>query len=449
MWETVAQVILLTIGTDDESFGMDGMAPGVQFHEKQHASKMLTRYGIPFCLFSTLASSKLRGIHNRCDICDSFSKMGLHENLLKGIYQYGKSGEAFCGPPKRNPPIMGLDVIQQSLSGTTVTICCGILQRLDFGSAECQALVLVPTRDIAHETEKVIQSLGQYLGVKAHACTGGTSVHAEQQILSSSVHVLIGTPGRILDVLQRRAICPEHIRMFVLDEADELFTGGSKDQIGNIIQRLSTKVQVGIFSATFSSKALEISHTFMNESATIMVPRDEELKDINIDQFHVKVEKEELKLGKLCDLFDMMVGTQSIIFVSPQHKVKSLIEQIRGKGITVSASHGGMNQQARDNAIQEFRSGLSGILIATDLRGTDMMQVPIVINYDLPAGTVSYIRRALLCGQSQRKGVVINFITRGDELELFGIERFCNSQIGKLPSNIADLLIGYGLKKQS
>ncbi|TVU34397.1 hypothetical protein EJB05_16229, partial [Eragrostis curvula] len=250
------------------------------------------------------------------------------------------------------------------------------------------------------------------------------------------VHVLIGTPGRVLDVLQRRAICPEHIRMFVLDEANELLTGGSKDQIDNIIQSLSTKVQVGIFSATFSSEALEISHTFMNKSATIMVPRDKELKGINISQFHVKVEKEELKLGKLCDLFDMMVGTQSIIFVSPQHKIK-------GKGITVSASHGGMNQQARDNAIQEFRSGLSGILIATDLRGTDVMQVPIVINYDLPVEPVSYIRRALLCGQSQRKGVVINFITRADELDLFGIERFCNSQIGKLPSNIADLQIGH------
>ncbi|TVU33116.1 hypothetical protein EJB05_24901, partial [Eragrostis curvula] len=400
-----------TKGTDAESFGMDGMAPGVQFHEKQHASKMLTRLAQNSEEFTTDG-----------DIYDSFSKMGLHENLLKGIYQYGLEKPSVVHQRGIVPLCKGLDVIQQSLSGTTVTVCCGILQRLDFGSADCQAL---------------------YLGVKAHACTGGTRVHAEQQILSSSAHVLIGTPGRVLDVLQRRAICPEHIRMFVLDEAGELFTGGSKDQIDNIIQRLSTKVQVGIFSATFSRKALEISHTFMNKSATIMVPRDEELKGIHIDQFHVKVEKEELKLGKLCDLFDMMVGTQSIIFVSPQHKVKSLIEQIRGKGITVSASHGSMNQQARDNSIQEFRSGLSGILIATDLRGTDVMQVPIVINYDLPAEpvTVSYIRRALLCGQSQRKGVVINFITRADELDLFGIERFCNSQIGKLPSNIADRLI--------
>lgn len=129
------------------------------------------------------------------------------------------------------PLCKGLDVIQQCLSGTTVTICCGVLQRLDYGSAECQALVIVPTRGIAQETEKVIQSLGQFLGAKAHACTGGYSVHAEQQILSSRVQVLIGTPGRVLDVLQRRALCPDHIAMFVLDEADELLTGGSKGQV--------------------------------------------------------------------------------------------------------------------------------------------------------------------------------------------------------------------------
>jgi hypothetical protein len=126
---------------------------------------------------------------------------------------------------------MGLDVIQQSLSGTTMTICFGVLQRLDYGSAECQALVLVPTRDIAQETEKVIQSLGQYLGVKTHVCTGGYSAHTEQRILSSRVQVLIGTPGRVLDVLQRRALCPDHIAMFVLDEANELLKGRSKGQV--------------------------------------------------------------------------------------------------------------------------------------------------------------------------------------------------------------------------
>lgn len=211
---------------------------------------------------------------------------------------------------------------------------------------------------------------------------------------------------------------------------------------------LPTKIQVGVFSATFSDEALQISRKFMDEPVTIVVPRDEELKGVNIDQFHVKVEMEELKLGKLCDLFDMMVVTQIIIFVTTQHKVKSLIAQIRGKDITVSAIHGGMDPHSRDTAIQEFRSGSSRILIATDLRRTDVVQAPVVINYDLPAHPVHYIRRVLHNGQSERKGAVISFVTYADKQNLSGIQRFCNSQIGELPANIANLPIGYGVQKK-
>ena len=113
-----------------------------------------------------------------------------------------------------------------------MTLACGVLQRLDYGSTECQALVLVPTRDLAQETEKVIGALGQWLGVKAHACLGGTSIREEKQISSSSNQVIVATPGRTLDMLRRRALCPDNIRMFVLDEADEILAGGLKNQVG-------------------------------------------------------------------------------------------------------------------------------------------------------------------------------------------------------------------------
>ncbi|GJM90636.1 hypothetical protein PR202_ga06937 [Eleusine coracana subsp. coracana] len=208
------------IGGCIKGFGMDGMAPGVEFHEEQYASKVAIRL-----------AQYSKEVTTDSDIHDSFSKMGLLENLLKGIYQYGLEKPSAVHQRGIVSLCKGFDVIQQSLSETTVTICCGVLQRLDYGSAECQALVVVPTRDIAQETEKIIQSIGQCLGVKAHACAGGYSVHAEKQILSNGVQVLIGTPGRVLDVLQRRALRPDHIGMLVLDEADELLTGGSKGQV--------------------------------------------------------------------------------------------------------------------------------------------------------------------------------------------------------------------------
>ncbi|KAL6630098.1 hypothetical protein ACP70R_029863 [Stipagrostis hirtigluma subsp. patula] len=418
--------------------GMVEMVPGIQLHEKQYASKINARLA---------ENSKEFRTDN--DIFDSFCQMGLQENLLKGIYQYGLEKPSAVHKRGIVPFCKALDVIQQALFGTTVTLSCGVLQRLDYESTECQALVLVPTCDLAQDTKKVIEALGQFLGVKADACIGGKGARVDQQILLSRVHVVVGTPDRILDMLQKQTPCRGHIRMLVLDEADELLTGGFKDKTWNIIQVLQPKIQVGLFSGTFSEEALKIGHRFMNKPVIIIVPRDEELKGIGMKQFYVKIEKEELKVEKLCDLFDTMAVTQSIIFVNTKRNVKLLMEKFRGKGYTVSASHGGMNQHARDTAIQEFRSGSSRIIIATDLRGSNVVEVPVVINYDLPTKPVKYIRRVQQCGQSGRKGVAISFITRTDERVFFDIKRFCNNQLDKLPSNVADLLMGYGEQKQN
>lgn len=131
------------------------------------------------------------------------------------------------------PFCKGLDVIQQAQSGTgkTATFCSGILQQLDYGLVECQALVLAPTRELAQQIEKVMRALGDYLGVKVHACVGGTSVREDQRILSSGVHVVVGTPGRVFDMLRRQSLRPDYIKMFVLDEADEMLSRGFKDQV--------------------------------------------------------------------------------------------------------------------------------------------------------------------------------------------------------------------------
>ena len=131
------------------------------------------------------------------------------------------------------PFCKGLDVIQQAQSGTgkTATFCSGVLQQLDYGLVQSQALVLAPTRELAQQIEKVMRALGDYLGVKVHACVGGTSVREDQRILASGVHVVVGTPGRVFDMLQRRSLRPDHLKMFVLDEADEMLSRGFKDQV--------------------------------------------------------------------------------------------------------------------------------------------------------------------------------------------------------------------------
>ncbi|XP_059636168.1 uncharacterized protein LOC132278394 [Cornus florida] len=376
------------------------------------------------------------------EVYDSFDAMGLLENLLRAIYAYGFEKPSAIQQRGIVPFCKGLDVIQQAQSGTgkTATFCSGVLQQLDYGLMECQALVLAPTRELAQQIEKVMRALGDYLGVKVHACVGGTSVREDQRILSSGVHVVVGTPGRVFDMLRRRSLRHDRIKMFVLDEADEMLSRGFKDQIYDIFQLLPSKIQVGVFSATMPPEALEITRKFMSKPVRILVKRDE-LTLEGIKQFYVNCEKEDWKLETLCDLYETLTITQSVIFVNTRRKVDWLTDKMRSRDHTVSATHGDMDQNTRDIIMREFRSGSSRVLITTDLlaRGIDVQQVSLVINFDLPSQPENYLHRIGRSGRFGRKGVSINFVTKDDERMLQDIQKFYNVVVKELPSNVADL----------
>merc|ERR1711907_621484 len=296
------------------------------------------------------------------EVCESFDDMGLHENLLRGIYAYGFEKPSAIQQRGIVPMCRGLDVIQQAQSGTgkTATFCAGVLHLLDYSLPERQALVLAPTRELAQQIEKVMRALGDYLQVKCHACVGGTSVREDQRILQNGVHVVVGTPGRVYDMLRRRALRPDFIKAFVLDEADEMLSRGFKDQIYDIFQLLPPKLQVGLFSATLPPEALDITRKFMNKPVRILIKRDE-LTLEGIKQFYVNVDKEEWKLETLCDLYEALTITQSVIFANTRRKVDWLTDKMRAKDFTVSSTHGDMDQNFRDSIIKEFRSGSSRV----------------------------------------------------------------------------------------
>jgi len=374
---------------------------------------------------------------------ESFDEMGLSESLLRGIYAYGFEKPSAIQQKGIVPFTRGHDVIQQAQSGTgkTATFCAGVLQNLDPALTQCQALVLAPTRELAQQIEKVMKALGEYLKLRCHACVGGTSVREDQRVLAEGVHVVVGTPGRVFDMLRRRALLPDAIKMFVLDEADEMLSRGFKDQIYDIFRQLPPKLQVGIFSATLPPEALDITKKFMNKPVRILVKRDE-LTLEGIKQFYVNVDKEEWKLETLCDLYDTMSITQSVIFANTRRKVDWLTEKMRERDHTVSATHGDMDQNTRDVIMREFRSGSSRVLITTDLlaRGIDVQQVSLVINYDLPTQPENYLHRIGRSGRFGRKGVAINFVSEEDSPMLADIQKFYNTVIEELPANVADLL---------
>jgi len=377
------------------------------------------------------------------EACATFDEMNLKEDLLRGIYAYGFEKPSTIQQRGIVPIVKGYDTIAQAQSGTgkTATFTIGVLERVDLSNRSCQALILAPTRELANQSHKVVCSIGDYLNVVCHACIGGTKVADDIDMLRRGVHIVVGTPGRVFDMIERRALDARHVKLFVLDEADEMLSRGFTDQIYDVFRKLPENVQVGLFSATMPDEVLEMTGKFMNDPKRILVKRDE-LTLEGIKQFYVAVEREEWKLDTLCDLYETLTITQAIIYCNARRKVDWLTEQLHSRDFTVSALHGDMEQRERELIMKEFRSGSSRVLITTDLlaRGIDVQQVSLVINYDLPKDRENYIHRIGRSGRFGRKGVAINFIVADDVRVLRDIEQFYNTQIEEMPMNVADLI---------
>ncbi|XBI60028.1 hypothetical protein VPH35_040995 [Triticum aestivum] len=383
------------------------------------------------------------------EVVGSFDAMGIREDLLRGIYGYGFEKPSAIQQRAVVPIIAGRDVIAQAQSGTgkTSMVSLSVCQLVDTNIHEVQALILSPTRELATQTERVMQAVGNHMSVSVHACVGGKSIGEDIRKLEAGVHVVSGTPGRVCDMIKRRTLRTRAIKLLVLDEADEMLTRGFKDQIYDVYRYPPPppppppELQVVLISATLPHDILEITSKFMTDPVRVLVKRDE-LTLEGIKQFFVAVEKEEWKFDTLCDLYDTLTITQAVIFCNTKRKVDWLTERMRTNNFTVSAMHGDMPQKERDAIMSEFRSGTTGVLITTDVwaRGLDVQQVSLVINYDLPNNRELYIHRIGRSGRFGRKGVAINFVRKDDIRILRDIEQYYSTQIDEMPMNVADLI---------
>ena len=366
--------------------------------------------------------------------------MQLKSELLRGVYAYGFERPSAIQQRAIMPVIKGNDVIAQAQSGTgkTATFSIAALQKIDPNIKACQALILAPTRELAQQIQKVVVAIGYFMNIECHACIGGTSVRDDMKALQDGPQVIVGTPGRVNDMITRRILKTDSMKMFILDEADEMLSRGFTEQIYDIFQFLPQSTQVVLLSATMPQDVLEVTTKFMRDPVRILVKKDE-LTLEGIKQFYIAVEKEEWKLDTLSDLYETVTITQAVIFCNTRRKVDWLTDKLTARDFTVSAMHGDMDQGQRDVIMKEFRSGSSRVLIATDLlaRGIDVQQVSLVINYDLPANRENYIHRIGRGGRFGRKGVAINFVTADDVRMMREIEQFYSTQIEEMPMNVA------------
>ena len=372
---------------------------------------------------------------------ETFDELNLKPELLRGIYGYGFEKPSAIQQKAILPIIKGLDVIAQAQSGTgkTAAFAIGSLQLVDVTKDEIQCLVLSPTRELAQQTAIVYQFLGECLKVKISLLIGGTKIGADLEKLREGPQVLVGSPGRVLDLIRRKQISLGYLQTFILDEADEMLSKGFLDNIREIISLIPTTTKILLFSATMPKEIIDMTTKFMKDPARSLV-KNEELTLEGIKQYYVFLKKED-KLDVLLQIYRGIEIAQAIIYCNSKRSVDFVSEELKKKGHMVSSIHGDLKQIERDNVMRDFRSGATRVLITTDLlaRGIDVYQVSLVINYELPREKETYIHRIGRSGRFGRKGNAINFVTPTEKDELEAIQKFYNTTIEALPTDLSEL----------
>lgn len=386
----------------------------------------------------------------------SFEDMDfLSFELLKGIFDYG-----FQTPSKiQNHTIKhiydGYDIIAQSQSGTgkTGAFSIGALSIVDPKKFFPQVIIIANSRELATQIHFVVKNLSQHMNINLCLCIGGTRISENRRGKDMyhhvrTSHILIGTPGRIYDYMERKAFTPENVRMLVMDEADVLLKSDFIEQIGEISSKLDKLCQKVIFSATFSNDIIEIADSITSDTKKKILLKKEELSIDLIKQYKIDVKYENVKYSTLEDLYKRLHIGQCIIFVNKIGTANFLEKRLTEDGHSVSKIHAELVNDERTKVIKDFRLGISRVLIATDVlsRGIDVEQIGVVINYDLPLDMAQYIHRIGRSGRFGKIGVAINFVTDDDKSAVRNLENHYKIKLVDMPDPnvVNDFLTGPG-----
>ena len=376
--------------------------------------------------------------------------LSLKPKLIRGIYAMGFEIPSSIQKKALYPMIHNInnnrhrDIIAQAQSGTgkTGAFSVGTLQLIDEKLDETQALIIAPTHELADQTAKVIKQLGHYLKIRSMLLVGGTSVDKNKSDLNEiKPHVVVGTPGRIHDMIRRRYLKVDKMKLLVIDEADEMLSSGFKDQMYNIFRHLHNDIQIALFSATYSQELEELSKSFMQNPTEIRV-KAEELTLQGIAQYYINLMDDVQKYETIKDIFESLTISQAIIYCNSTHRVDDLTEAMKTDNFPVEKIHGKMSEQERKDNYTKFKQGACRVLITSDLfaRGIDVQQVSIVINFDIPKNEHTYLHRIGRSGRWGRKGIAINFQTKQDSTKLKRFSDYYHTEIIEMPANFTEHL---------
>jgi ATP-dependent RNA helicase DeaD len=362
----------------------------------------------------------------------TFEELGLSEELLRAVKALGFEEPSPIQAQAIPPLLEGRDLIGQSRtgSGKTAAFVLPALENLDLGSRVPQVLIVCPTRELAAQVADEVFKLGAGLkGLHAVPIYGGASYERQFHELAKGTHVVIGTPGRLLDHLDRGSLSLEDLEMVVLDEADRMLDLGFREEIERLLSATPGDRQTVFFSATVSTAIRQLTEKFANDPVSIKIEQ-KELTVPTVEQLYFEVPGRE-KTAALQRIIDFHGYKLGIIFCNTQRMVDELADRMSAQGFSVDRLHGGMAQAQRTRVMNKFKKAEFEFLVATDVagRGIDVDHLELVVNYDLPYDPEDYVHRIGRTGRAGRKGVAVTFVGRREIFKLQHIERFTKTRI--------------------
>ena len=364
----------------------------------------------------------------------SFADLDLPDFIMKAVSDLGFEEptpiQSLAIPLLRDKK----DVIGQAHTGTGKTAAYGIpiIESVDTSAKKPQALVLCPTRELAIQVSEELRKLATYRkGVVILPVYGGQPIERQLHTLRSGVQVVIATPGRLLDHLDRRSIDLSFVRLVVLDEADEMLDMGFRDDIEAILKRVPEKHQTVLFSATMSQQILDLSKKYLKEPKTVRVIHDQ-LSVPKIEQSYIEV-RDSGKVDALSKVIDLYNPGLTLVFCNTKRRVDDVVGHLQARGYLAEGLHGDMNQSQRERVMGKFRAGGIDILVATDVaaRGIDVEDVEVVVNYDVPQDPEYYIHRIGRTARAGKSGRSFIFVTGKEMWKLRDIQRFAKIKIAQ------------------
>jgi ATP-dependent RNA helicase DeaD len=366
----------------------------------------------------------------------SFADLELSPELQKAIKDMGFEEptpiQSLAIPPVRE----GKDVIGQAYTGTGKTAAFGIpaLERIDPTDRRVQSIILCPTRELAIQVSEELRKLSAYMkGIRVIPIYGGQPIERQITALRQGVHIVIGTPGRVMDHMRRRTLSLAAVNLVVLDEADVMLDMGFRDDIETILRGIPRTRQIVLFSATMPPEILELAKRYQNDPQILKVVH-RQLTVPFIDQVYFEVQ-ERMKPELLSRLLDLNHLKSSLVFCNTKRRVDELVNIFQARGYSVEGLHGDMSQPQRERVLEKFRKGTIEILIATDVaaRGIDVEGIEAVFNYDVPQDEEYYVHRIGRTGRAGRAGRAFTFVSGRDMQKMREIQRYTGARIIQRP----------------